>query len=120
MRKIEQQMCKAIAEHRNWTSGNTEVFVCSDGWIGVYLHDNLIALKDLPDEDLRPNAPMFEEYPTRTTASRLSALGFDVCIRQFKPYIDGIRAKDWSQPQPKPIPPAKPINIFEAALAAHV
>ena len=120
MRKIEQQMCEAVRQAKTWKSGNTQVLTYKDGQTLILLHDNLIAFRDAPWEDLRPNAPMFEEYPTRTTSSRLSALGFDVCIRQGEAYIDGIKARDW-RPQQQQQPEAatnKDVSIFDDAYYA--
>ena len=47
MRKIEQQMCRAIQANKNWKSGNTEV-VTMDGVSFVYLHGNKIAMLMTP------------------------------------------------------------------------
>jgi len=119
MRKIEQQMCDAVRQAKTWKSGNTQVLTYKDGQTLILLHDNLIARKFEADKDLLPNASTFLAYPTRTTASRLSALGFDVCIRQGEAYIDGIKARDWRPQQQQPeVVTNKDVSIFDDAYYA--
>jgi hypothetical protein len=94
MRKIEQQMIKAIMNGKNWANGNTMVAVVKDGMredAYVYLHGNHIAtvLDCLPLE-LEVNVNTLAEYPTNTTKSRLRALGADVCTRKGITYLDGV------------------------------
>ena len=74
MRKIEQQMCLAVQQNKNWKSGNTEV-VTNDGVSTVYLHGNKIALVD--DTSLT----IFDGgWQSNTTKSRLNALCSEFCI----------------------------------------
>ena len=88
MRKIEQQMCNAIALGKDWKSGNTRV-VNVDGWSRVFLHDNLIAV--VTEDDVR----VFDGgWQSNTTKSRLNAIieffcdaGEGVFQRDFKWYI---------------------------------
>lgn len=75
MRKIEQEMVKAVKDRRSWKSGNTEVAVKYDGMVQVYLHGNLIANIPTHTMPLVHNSN-WQTWPTRTTASRLRALGF--------------------------------------------
>lgn len=94
MRKIEYGMRKAIAECRDWKSGNTEVVACtSSNTCDVYLHGNHIAhLPARSTQDPRSvavNVSTLRKYPTRTTVSRLRALGADVFVQDEMPYYNG-------------------------------
>lgn len=73
MRKIEKAMVKAIATRKDWKSGNTEVANDASGGCTVYLHDNPIAYFN---EGKYYDELTWANWPTRTTASRLRALGF--------------------------------------------
>ena len=74
MRKIESQMCQAIHNNLNWSSGNTQV-VTNDGVSTVYLHGNKIALID--DNSMT----IFDGgWQSHTTKSRLNALCEEFCI----------------------------------------
>ena len=82
MRKIEKEMVKATELRRNWKSGNTEVIVVNGEGefmeLYVKLHGNTIARIETDDDAfyaIADNAT-WNRYPTRTTASRLRALGF--------------------------------------------
>lgn len=82
MRKIEQQMIRAISaaihnaatswltDRYTWTSGNTMVKWVSDKGADVYLHGNLIA-SGIGGKN--PQAS-FAGWKTRTTASRIAAI----------------------------------------------
>jgi hypothetical protein len=85
MRKIEQDMVKAIKARKNWQSGNTRVQK-SGSFIDVYLHNNHIARVA---GKARPNARTFRNWPTVTTASRLRALGIHATIKNGMAHIDG-------------------------------
>ena len=70
MRKIEQQMCDAIAQNRSWKSGNTEVCYCDTyNTSRVYLHDNLIAIVSDNDVEIFDGG-----WQSVTTKSRLNAI----------------------------------------------
>jgi hypothetical protein len=75
MRKIEQQMCLAAGQHRKWKSGNTEVYPADGGFSEVYLHGNHIATVNTSNGSVMPNLATLAKWPTRTTKSRLRALG---------------------------------------------
>lgn len=87
MRKIEQAMCNAIAKGKDWKSGNTEVIFSKPDPVRcwVKLHGNLIATIDYPNRVgqriIKPNLPILNAWPTRTTCSRLRALGLDASIK---------------------------------------
>lgn len=85
MRKIEQQMIAAVKAKKNWESGNTRVEKV-DEFMDVYLHGNHIACVGW---QAVPNPTTFKRWPTRTTVSRLRALGINASIRQFAPCING-------------------------------
>ena len=70
MRKIEQQMNSAVANNKNWQSGNTSVhFNEENGESIVRLHGNKIAV--IGDDFLQ----IFDGgWQTVTTKSRLNAL----------------------------------------------
>lgn len=93
MRKIEQQMAAAVAARRNFKSGNTKVTneVTEGGIVlgpNVYLHGHHIARITIWGEII-PNRETFARYPTRTTASRLRALGIKASLKNGLPHIDG-------------------------------
>jgi len=74
MNKLEQNMVAAVNGGYNWKSGNTEVRV-NDGVTIVLLHGNEIFRK----------TPVMTSYsdggwPTKTTASRLRALGANITL----------------------------------------
>jgi hypothetical protein len=80
MRKIERQMCDAIANEKDWQSGNTRVtnFYSDDKQhvvTSVFLHDNLIA--ELTDTDVT----IYDGgWQSNTTKSRLNAICNTFCI----------------------------------------
>ena len=85
MRKIEQQMNSAIANCKDWRSGNTEVTNCN-GMTYVHLHGNHIAT--LGDDFVK----IFDGgWQSNTTKSRLNAI-----INQFcNAFTDGVFQKDF-------------------------
>ena len=85
MRKIESQMCKAIQNNLNWSSGNTQV-VTNDGVSTVYLHGNKIALVDDTSMTIFDGG-----YQSNTTKSRLNALINEFC----NSLTDGVFQKDF-------------------------
>ena len=80
MRKIERLMCDAIADERDWQSGNTRVtnFYNDDKQLvvtSVFLHNNLIA--EITDNEVT----IFDGgWQSNTTKSRLNALCDRFCI----------------------------------------
>lgn len=83
MRKIEKEMLEAIHSRKDWHNDNTVVFFFGAGETGnphgsrseVYLHGNHIASFWHDSGDVEYNSHFFREWPTRTTVSRLRALG---------------------------------------------
>lgn len=84
MRKIEQQMCAAIAKRKTWSNGNTRVEY--EGELNestharmeqakVYLWGNHIGTFLYRDVKFYVNRETLAKWPTRTTKSRLRALG---------------------------------------------
>ena len=72
MRKIEQQMNRAIANRTDWSSSNTRVeFNDSTNCSSVFLHGHLIATVD---HNLKAVKLSSCGYQTVTTKSRLNAL----------------------------------------------
>jgi hypothetical protein len=88
MRVIEKEMLEAIKHGRDWSKDNTRVEVDSSYrsyFVDVYLHGNHIAeviCRMGCDDIVKPNVDTLRDYPTRTTMSRLRALGVDVCTRK--------------------------------------
>lgn len=72
MRKIENAMCEAIKNRTNWKEINTRVEVFNGDEITVYLHEN--AIFRIIDG---VKYWTFAGWPTKTTKSRLRALGID-------------------------------------------
>ena len=91
MRAIEKQMWKAIeCQDRAWSLDNTAVeYRFNDDVSRVYLHGHPIADYDHGTESVSPNLMTLREYPTRTTTSRLRALGVTVNLKQGEPMING-------------------------------
>ena len=87
MRQIEEKMLEAVNNGNSWELANTEVVSDGDGLSWVYLHGNMIALS--VDGVIEPIRETLIAWPTRTTMSRLRALGVDVCTRKGDVYLDG-------------------------------
>jgi len=83
MKVVEKNMVEALNTNSNYKCGNTEV---RDG--SVYLFGNHIATK--VGDDVIPNLATLTNWPTRTTQSRLRALGVDVYQRDYNTYVDGV------------------------------
>lgn len=75
MRKIEFEMCLAASRHRKWQSGNTAVVPIDDTNVAIYLHGNEIATVNSDTGFTMVNHVTLLKWPTRTTKSRLRALG---------------------------------------------
>ena len=80
MRKIEEAMCEAVKNRKNWANGNTRVEIFNDE-ITVYLHEN--AIYRIVDG---VKYWSFAGWPTMTTKSRLRALGVDYKAGNFDKY----------------------------------
>jgi hypothetical protein len=94
MRKIEKEMLEAIKFGQDWLNNNTEVSIYSSYRVyfaDVYLHGNHIAevicRMGWPDI-VKPNVQTLKDYPTRTTMSRLRALGVNVYQSKNVVYLD--------------------------------
>jgi hypothetical protein len=82
MRLIEKEMLSAINNGRNWSKANTAVeFAESTGGADVFLHGHHIATVQRDGLAL-VIVNTLRQWPTRTTMSRLRALGVDVCTRK--------------------------------------
>lgn len=94
MRKIEQEMLNAVRSIRSWQGGNTTVFTAG-GIITVCLHGNRIATSAGTDTGysgsptMKPDLDTFRKWPSRTTCSRLRALGIAASLKNGLPCIDG-------------------------------
>ena len=88
MKKIETEMCAAVKERREWSSGNTSVVVCQ-GDVYVHLHGHVIYC-DYGEFTLAG-------HNTNLTRSRLRALGVDVRVKKGKPQYKGevINENNW-------------------------
>jgi hypothetical protein len=78
MRKIEKAMCLAIGQRKTWASNNTSVRPIDDVNVGVFLHGNHIADVNSNTGFVMVNMNTLAKWPTRTTKSRLRALGAKV------------------------------------------
>jgi hypothetical protein len=87
MRKLESDMLAAIKAGRNWQSGNTQITHQPNP--SIYLHGNRIAFTCPEYDGLRCDTWVFKNWPTRTTVSRLRALGINACVCKGVPMIDG-------------------------------
>lgn len=97
MRKIEREMLDALMSGRTMKVSNTEVRYAEapDGEVygEVYLFGNHIArVRVGPDKIVcvYPDIRTLRRCPTRTTISRLRALGVDVSMSQWRLYLDGV------------------------------
>jgi hypothetical protein len=94
MRKIEQQMLKAIKECKPFRLDNTEVIIhashpASSKTIEVKLHGNSIAIISGADNYLTVNLDTLRRWPTMTTRSRLRALGANLVSKKGVLYLNG-------------------------------
>ena len=72
MRKIEEELTKAIKEQKNWGKDNTMICVDGGGFRQrIYLHGNLIAVIDNLTKTVRINSC---RWKTPTTKSRLNVI----------------------------------------------
>ena len=97
MREIEQQMIQAIKDGRNWQSGSTGVCRSDSFNYTVKLHGSVIAYVfsygqgcDISRGDAVPAYDTFRQWPTRTTVSRLRALGINASVNKGVAMIDGV------------------------------
>lgn len=96
MRKIEKDMLNAIEKKTNWANANTRVMyqpevstterACIE-YAKIFLHDNhiaTVAYGHMVDGKVRVdfNPTTLKTWPTRTTFSRLNALGIKAGMRK--------------------------------------
>ncbi len=91
MRKIEQEMLAAIKDGKTWHKGNTAVTYQRSPCADVFLHGNHICevVQLYSETHCNANLDTFRRWPTRTTVSRLRALGINASVRKGIPMIDG-------------------------------
>ena len=95
MRLIEKEMLAAINGGRDWSKDNTRVVVDAEYrsyFADVYLHGHHIAEVFCAmgcDDHVHVNRDTLRQWPTRTTMSRLRALGVDVCTRKGIVHLNG-------------------------------
>ena len=78
MRVIEKKMCEAVKERRTWGLDNTRVQNMDGINMAVYLFGNHIANVNTMTGKIKVNEQTFAKWPTRTTKSRLRALGANI------------------------------------------
>lgn len=95
MRKIEIEMMNHLVAKMNYKNGNTEVQHHERDAM-VYLHGNHIATvrtngrwAEFSPRDIEVNVRTLLAYPTKTTMSRLRALGVAVFQKNNRIYLDG-------------------------------
>lgn len=86
MRKISQESVNAFLNNQSYRSGNTKVSP-SNGKNYLYLHDNIIAIKDKETDEIQITNAGWE---SNTTKERLNTIP-NVNIRQIKGvwYLNG-------------------------------
>ena len=92
MRLIEKEMNAAINSGRDWSKDNTRVVSDAGGTVmDVFLHGNHIAevQQRMGRQSVHVNHTTLKNWPTRTTLSRLRALGVDVCTRKGEVVLNG-------------------------------
>ena len=93
-------MVQAVNEHRNWSSGNTEVWVHDGGGkTTIFLHGNRIYHHNVEERDGNVINFTLAGRNTPTTRSRLNALGIKVYQRNNVPMFNGevIDKNGWYQ-----------------------
>ena len=92
MRKIEQQMNRAIVNRNNWSNSNTFVeYNSNTDCSTIVLHRTAIAVYDHKNQALKLNSG---GYTTNTTKSRLNAIlqglivGASVYQKQFNWFLN--------------------------------
>ena len=92
MRKIEQQMNRAIVNKNDWSNSNTQVnYNSNTDCSAVYLHGNQIATVDHNNQALKLSSCGWQSV---TTKSRLNAIlqgliaGASVYQRQFNWFLN--------------------------------
>ena len=95
MRLIEKQMWTAIeCQDRVWSKDNTGVeYRANYDESLIYLHGHHIATYDHETEHARANVTTLRKWPTRTTMSRLRALGINVYTREGSVYVNDWKLK---------------------------
>jgi len=89
MRLIEKEMLSAVHNGYGWKKDNTEVSQArSTGGCDVFLHGHHIATVQSNGLAL-VMVNTLRNWPTRTTMSRLRALGVDVCTRKGVVLLNG-------------------------------
>lgn len=71
MRKIEQEMLKAIRSRKDWTNSNTSVSIESADTVNVMLHGHKIAELDFQNNKMKISSCGWQ---SATTKSRLNVL----------------------------------------------
>lgn len=99
MRKIEKEMLLAISEKRTWENDNTRVEYLHDidtplhariEMSKIYLDGNHIATVCYELKRTDYNPVTLRKWPTRTTFSRLNALGIRAGKRKGITYINDV------------------------------
>ena len=85
MRKIEEEMLRALQRGRKWSKGNTRV----DGNGNVFLHGNMIAR----NVTMGGFEYSWSGWQTRTTASRLRAILHWTSVNEYRDVPFRIEAK---------------------------
>lgn len=93
MRLIEKEMNAAIKHGRDWSKDNTRVVIDPDyrEYADVFLHNHRIASVSVWHGKVATSVckETLRQWPTRTTMSRLRALGVDVCTRKGSVMLNG-------------------------------
>lgn len=96
MRKIEQQIWNAIKTKKSLNAGNTRVEYLPElnepmhariEYAKVYLHGHHIASYTYSLNRVDYNPMTLAQWPTRTTKSRLRALGVNVYTKNGKTFV---------------------------------
>jgi hypothetical protein len=97
MRKIESEMIKAIKAKQSKTIDNTKIeYLCELDtplhsrieYTKIYLHGHHIASYAYGLDRFDYNPMTLAAWPTRTTKSRLRALGFNVYTKKGQTFVD--------------------------------
>lgn len=89
MRQIEKTLIEAVRNRKTWKQANTRTWQSDKDTTAIFLHENPIALYAHDQKTLYVQLDTLARWKTRTTCSRLRALGVPVNIKNNQPLIDG-------------------------------
>ena len=95
MRDITIETMHHFRQCKKFKKSNTRIEV-TENLVGLYLFDNLIALKDRETNEIKFTLAGWNSVTTR---ERLQAIGVQISSKQWTPYYNGkaINTNEWYQ-----------------------